>query len=477
MKNLLRIAAISIVLAALLPAPGRAWDRKNTSDNQFILRGKAGRVSEIIARHGLTVLEVVAETDPGEDVVLVEGPASMTPEQQLELVAPDEEVLGLEPIGLATLPEADLDQSTDALLEQSTDALLEALATTGTYSDGQVETLFDGPLWAGYANQPAAQLLEIHAAHAAGAPGSAYGTGIVAIIDNGVDPDHPMLAGALVPGYDFIAERAGVPSEWDNLDPLVAAALQQSTDALLETALATLIAGEGGIFHLEQSTDALLEAYDLPPTFGHGTMVAGLVRLVAPGARIMPLRAFDAAGTANMFDIVRAIYFAVDHGAQVINMSFSTEEYSAELARAVNYAHRNGVVAVAAAGNKAERIMTYPAALGFAVGVASTDYDDALSIFSNFGSDLAALSAPGEQLVSTYPGGSYAAAYGTSFAAPLVSGTVALLHDTTGNGGIKQASNYFQALLSISEGATFIPGLSSEIGLGRLNVEQTVVNN
>ena len=63
----------------------------------------------------------------------------------------------------------------------------------------------------------------------------------------------------------------------------------------------------------------------LPHAFGHGTMVAGLVHVVAPTASIMPLKAFSADGSSNLFDIERAIYYAVDHGAKVINMRFSMD--------------------------------------------------------------------------------------------------------------------------------------------------------
>jgi subtilisin family serine protease len=68
-----------------------------------------------------------------------------------------------------------------------------------------------------------------------------------------------------------------------------------------------------------------VDASQLPAAFGHGTMVAGLVHLVAPTAKIMPLKVFKADGTSNVFDVVRAIRYAVDHGARVINMSFSDD--------------------------------------------------------------------------------------------------------------------------------------------------------
>src|SRR2546426_10763559 len=84
----------------------------------------------------------------------------------------------------------------------------------------------------------------------------------------------------------------------------------------------------------------ILDTRQVPRTFGHGTMVAGIIHLVAPTAQIMPLKAFETDGRAHLFEILRAIYYAVDHGAKVINMSFSTEQRSAEMKRAINYAVR-----------------------------------------------------------------------------------------------------------------------------------------
>src|SRR5437879_9053997 len=101
----------------------------------------------------------------------------------------------------------------------------------------------------------------------------------------------------------------------------------------------------------------------------------------------MPLKVFDADGAALLFDILRAIYYAVDHGAKVINMSFSTEQRSAELKRAINYAVSRGVICVSSAGNNGARLRVYPAAFGNVLGVGSTSNLDARSTFSNFGDE------------------------------------------------------------------------------------------
>src|SRR2546426_9667854 len=98
------------------------------------------------------------------------------------------------------------------------------------------------------------------------------------------------------------------------LDQSTASILDQNTIVILNQSTASI---------LDQSTASILDTRQVPQTFGHGTMVAGIIHLVAPAARIMPLKAFEADGTAHLFDILRAIYYAVDHGAKVINMSFS----------------------------------------------------------------------------------------------------------------------------------------------------------
>src|SRR5205814_6396498 len=138
---------------------------------------------------------------------------------------------------------------------------------------------------------------------------------------------------------------------------------------------------------------------------GHGTMVAGIVHLVAPTAQILPLKAFSVDGTGYTSDIVRAIYRAVQQNAKVINMSFSLSTQPAELVNAINHANSQGVVIVAAAGNDGQNIAVYPAASSGVMGVASTTNKDALSTFSNYGTPQVWVAAPGEAIITTYPWG------------------------------------------------------------------------
>jgi len=285
---------------------------------------------------------------------------------------------------------------------------------------------------------------------------------VVAIIDTGIDPNHPVLANVIVPGYDFTRNQAGIPNEMNDLDPNTASLLQSKTNEL----------GKSNVAALNQSTTAILDGnqasainpVNLPAAFGHGTMVAGIVHLVAPTAKIMPLKAFKADGSAGTYDIIRAIYYAADNGASVINMSFSLVVPSSEFVRAVNYATEHGVVCVSSTGNNGKETMVYPASMVNVLGVASTDNSDQRSTFSNYGSSLAHLAAPGEAIVTTYPGNNYAGAWGTSFSAPFVTGTIALFEQ-------------FKPGLYIQDAADAIShakALSLSLGYGRLDVAQAV---
>jgi thermitase len=225
-----------------------------------------------------------------------------------------------------------------------------------------------------YFNQPAASILGIDSANA-----RTGGAGIlVAVIDNGVDYAQPALTGTLVNGYDF----------FDN-DP---------------------------------------DPSDIPgEAFGHGTFACGMIRLVAPNCQILPLRAFGPDGVGNSFAITQAIYFAIDHGADVINMSFGVYESSAALEKACSTAVAAGITLVAAAGSDSTFMPIYPAALPGVIAVTALDTSGAICYMSNYG-DYIDVCAPGVNLYSALAGiydwGNWS---GTSFSAALVTGSCALI--------------------------------------------------
>jgi hypothetical protein len=282
-------------------------------------------------------------------------------------------------------------------------------------------------VWNSYANQPAAGIVKVSQAHSSF---GVLGSGIVADIDTGVDPNHPALQGVLLAGYDFTRNKVGA-SELNDLvlsdflvypPPACSSATCPSPAKVNQSTAAVL----------DQSTAAVLDGKVQYAAFGHGTMVMGVIHLVAPTAQLLPLKAFHADGTGNLSDILRAIYYAVQNNASVINMSFDFKTPSTELQNALDYAKSLNLISAASAGNDGQGppSLVYPAALQSDVmGVASTSDTDARSSFSNYGNAIVWVAAPGEAIVTTYPFSTYSAGWGTSFSAPFVSGGAALLRN------------------------------------------------
>src|ERR1700674_4799323 len=314
-------------------------------------------------------------------------------------------------------------------------------------------------VWHGYASQPAAHIIRLIDAQQGF---NVSGTGIVSVIDTGVDTNHPVLVPVLLPGYDFTRNQPGA-SEWLDVPELQndESGGQEQDPAFVQQSTAAV---------LDQSTAAVLDGGPYS-AFGHGTMTTGLVHLVAPKAKILPLKAFSSNGTGYLSNIIAALYYAVQHHSNVVNMSFDLSSPSAGLSQAVSYANKAGVVLVAAAGNESTSSPVYPAAFnGSVVGIASTTDWDTRSSFSNYGTSDAWIAAPGEYVISTYPGGTYASASGTSFSSPLVAGTASLLLSA------KSSLNQKQAASALSHAIRLTPDLH----YGRLDVYQAVsawVNN
>ncbi len=278
----------------------------------------------------------------------------------------------------------------------------------------------------GYVNQPAAQIIRVAQAHSVF---NVSGAGIVADIDTGVDPNHPALQGVLLAGYDFTRNQPG-GSELNDISmsapppcPTCAAAyVNQHTAAMLD-----------------QHTAAMLDGSQYA-AFGHGTMVMGVIHLVAPTAQLLPLKAFTANGNGSLSNILAAIYYAVQNHASVINMSFDLTTSSTELGDAIQYANSNNVILAASSGNDGKQEMVYPAGLQNVMGVASTNNQDQRSTFSNYGNQIVWVAAPGEGVITTYPFATYAAGWGTSFSSPMVAGTASLLVNMQSTSSENQAS-------------------------------------
>ena len=207
---------------------------------------------------------------------------------------------------------------------------------------------------------------------------------VVAVLDTGIDVDHPDLDDNIIDGWNFV----------DN---------------------------NGDVSDLDK----------------HGSMVSGIIAAianngigivgVAPEAKIMPLKVLDVDG-GNIRDIASAIRYAADNGAKIITMSFGGlyTRFSIATEKAIDYASRQGCLLVAAVGNDNNSELVFPASYEQVIAVSAIDENDLRAEFSNFGSYVD-FCAPGLNIVSTGKDGNYFMGNGTSFSAPFVAGIIALM--------------------------------------------------
>jgi thermitase len=208
---------------------------------------------------------------------------------------------------------------------------------------------------------------------------------IIAVLDTGIDLNHPAFEGRLIEGYDMVADDA-VPQDEGN--------------------------GMG---------------------WGHGTHVAGIITHMAPDAKIMPVRVLDTDGRGNVFTLAYAIEWAVEHGADVINLSLGTDGDSKTLADTIRTVRKkHNVIIIAAAGNDDSSAARYPVSYNGVIGVTAVDENGVKADFANYGRESIDLAAPGMGITSTIigpEGSGYASWNGTSMAAAFVSGAAALARE------------------------------------------------
>lgn len=214
----------------------------------------------------------------------------------------------------------------------------------------------------------------------------------VAVIDTGVDLDHPDLQDKILAGWDFVNNDAYPDDDHSHGTHVAGIAAAATNNAL---------------------------------------GIAG----VSWGARIMPVKVLDSGGNGYMDDVIASMEYAADHGVQVLNLSLGSVTSSSALQDAVNYARNRGAVVIAAAGNCGSGCiiggqyyynpLMYPASCQNVVGVAATTSTDGWASFSEHNTYVD-LSAPGVGIYSTIPNG-YGYKDGTSMATPFVSGLAALV--------------------------------------------------
>jgi subtilisin family serine protease len=216
---------------------------------------------------------------------------------------------------------------------------------------------------------------------------------VVAVLDTGVDRNHPDLQGAFVDGWDAVNEDA-----------------------------------------------------DANDDHGHGTLVAGVIAARADNGiggvgacsqcSLMPVKVIGGNGSGNAVDIAEGIVWATDHGARVINMSFVMSGHDDGVAAAVAHARAKGVLVVAAAGNNGSADVTFPANQPGVVSVTGTDAADVRYEWASYGSWVT-LAAPGCSQ-STQAGGGYGDFCGTSSAAAFASGIAALARSAARDAAVEQ---------------------------------------
>ncbi len=218
---------------------------------------------------------------------------------------------------------------------------------------------------------------------------------------------------------------------------------------------------------------------------GHGTHVAGIVVgaginifanvIEASRVKIMPLKFLAVDGSGTTADAIRAIYYAVDNGAKVINNSWGGPSYSQGLLDALAYAYKHQVLIVSAAGNSGSNndiAPMYPAAMQVPsnLAVAATTTFDNLASFSNYGVSSVNIGSPGSMIYSSYPGDLYVGMSGTSMAAPFVSGVAGLVLREDGN------LTGYQVRDLMLKNADPLAILKTKVSSGgRLNVQKAVI--
>jgi subtilisin family serine protease len=243
-----------------------------------------------------------------------------------------------------------------------------------------------------------------------GAWSKSKGEGVkIAVIDTGVDLDHPDLVRNLLPGMNFI-DASSQP--WDDNH--------------------------------------------------HGTHVAGIIVAenneigmvgVAPSSKVIPIKVLDRGGNGSLTNVAKGIRWAVDEGkADLICMSLGSPNPVQEVRKAVQYAESKGVVCFVAAGNSGmTKNIFYPAEYPETIAIGSIDENLSRSRFSNTGHNLDFM-APGNRIFSTVPDNWYAVLSGTSMAAPFATGVAALVLSYARNNGsgmkLNTAEDYRNAFRS-----------------------------
>lgn len=288
---------------------------------------------------------------------------------------------------------------------------------------------------------------------------------IIAIIDTGVNWEHPDLAANV----------------WINTGEIPDNGIDDDNNGFIDDVRGWDFGGVDG----NADNDPFEDTF----TWNHGTHVAGIAGAVTDNnegiasigfkSRIMAVKA-SARNISERFSGIpyivwgaEGIIYAADNGARIINCSFGGELYSHLEAEAIEYATERGALVIASAGNNNNDFILFPAGLDNVMAVASTDQDDRKSSFSNFGTVID-VSAPGTDIFSTYFKLAYSTAGGTSMAAPLVSGLAALVVEQFPHYTSRQVAE--QIRVNADPIDDLNPGYQYMLGSGRINAYKALSN-
>ncbi len=293
---------------------------------------------------------------------------------------------------------------------------------------------------------------------------------LVAVIDTGIDYNHPDLAPNLWinPGEDINGNNVFDPGDLNNID--------DDGNGFVDDVVGWDFTDapnypDGGDY-LQRDNDPMDE-------MGHGTAVAGIIAAVADNgigiaglahhSRVMNVRAFTSGGNGEEDDVASAILYAIENGAQIINMSWGDVFVSRVIDDVIRYAASKGIVLVASAGNSSTDQIHYPSGFEGTISVGATDEKDNLAGFSNYGPSVD-LVAPGVNILSTSLNGTYSLVNGTSFSAPYVAAAAALLLSENSN----VTPDAVRGILLDSADDLGTPGWDNYYGAGRLNAARAL---
>jgi subtilisin family serine protease len=282
------------------------------------------------------------------------------------------------------------------------------------FVDVQSEDFIDGESPQEFYHQPSVNAMQVNRLSE-----SVTGQGVtIAVIDGGLDLNHELFAGRIdSASYDFVSDDS---SPW-------------------------ITSGDPA---------------------NHGTCVAGIIARGAPQARLLILRSFPVGGDGNSFALAKSIYYAIEHGADIINMSFGMTQIDGIIEEALAAASDAGVILICSAGNTGTDRYRFPAFLSNVISVAAVDSLDRRAYFSSFGPHID-LAAPGTSIYGPLCGENWGWWEGTSFSAAYVSGLAALIRQ------VQPGFTASQVIARIKATAVDIndmnPGFEYQLGEGRID--------